>query len=269
MKVGLTLPSFVRDPEVPLAIACTAEAAGLDGVFVYDHLFRRARDGSRRPALEGPALLAAVAAATSRIGVGGLVFRSTLRSPATLAAALDGAHRIAGPRLLPTIGSGDHESREENETFGLPFGTMPDRVEALRKTVLGTRDRGYPVWVGGLSAGVRAIAATDADGWNRWGGAPDRFAADVAALRRLASRDPFTCSWGGLFVMGRDDDAAREKAERLGASEGAIVGGPSRIADALLLYGDAGAEWVMIGPVDSGNPENATLLGEEVLPRLA
>jgi alkanesulfonate monooxygenase SsuD/methylene tetrahydromethanopterin reductase-like flavin-dependent oxidoreductase (luciferase family) len=194
VKIGLTLPSFVRDPEGPLSVACTAEAAGLDGVFVYDHLFRRARDGARRPALEGPALLAAVAAATGRIGVGGLVFRATLRPPATLAAALDGVHRIAGPRLLPTIGSGDHESREENESFGLTFGTMEDRVDALRATVLATRDRGYPIWVGGLSAAVRALAADLADGWNRWGGPPDRFAADVAALRGLASRGRFVCS---------------------------------------------------------------------------
>ena len=138
VKIGLTLPSFVTDPEVPVAVARAAEDAGLDGVFVYDHLFRRAPSGARRPALEGTTLLAAVAAATTRIGVGGLVFRATLRPPATLAAVLDSVRRVAGPRLLPTLGSGDHESREENETFGLGFGTMADRVAALRAAVLAT-----------------------------------------------------------------------------------------------------------------------------------
>ena len=49
MKIGLTLPSFVTDPDVPLVVARAAEAAGLDGVFVYDHLFRRAPSGVRRP----------------------------------------------------------------------------------------------------------------------------------------------------------------------------------------------------------------------------
>ena len=59
--IGLVFSSFVDDPEVPIGVARAAEDAGLDGVFVYDHLFRRARDGHRRPALEGVALLGAVA----------------------------------------------------------------------------------------------------------------------------------------------------------------------------------------------------------------
>jgi alkanesulfonate monooxygenase SsuD/methylene tetrahydromethanopterin reductase-like flavin-dependent oxidoreductase (luciferase family) len=122
--------------------------------------------------------------------------------------------------------------------------------------------------VGGTSGAVRTLAAEAADGWNRWGGGPDGFAQEVKALRARASRDTFTCSWGGLFVLGRDDDAAREKAGRLGASPATIVGGPERVADALLLYRDAGADWVMVGPVDSRDPENAAILGDAVLPRL-
>jgi alkanesulfonate monooxygenase SsuD/methylene tetrahydromethanopterin reductase-like flavin-dependent oxidoreductase (luciferase family) len=262
VRIGLTLPSFVADPEVPLAIARAAEEAGLDGVFVYDHLFRRAANGARRPALEGSTLLGAVAATTTRIGVGGLVFRATLRPPATLAATLDTVQRVAGPRVLPTLGSGDHESREENESFGLGFGSMADRVAALRETVLATRDRGYPIWVGGTSAAVRRLAAETADGWNRWAGGADGFAADVAALRGLVRRDGFTFSWGGLFVLGADDAAAAEKAHRLQASPSTIVGGPRRIADALLLYRDAGADWVVVGPLDSTDRANAELLGE-------
>ena len=98
VKVGVTLPSFVDDPAVPIHVARAAEAAGLDGVFVFDHLFRRAGDGSRRPALEGPTLLAAVAAATVRIDLGILVLRATLRPPATLARrARDAPSDCRGP----------------------------------------------------------------------------------------------------------------------------------------------------------------------------
>lgn len=267
--VGITLPSFRATVEPALAVAHAAEAAGLDGVFAYDHLFRRAADGTRRPAIEMFALLGAVAAETRRIALGSLVARATLRPPATLAAGFDTVCRITGPdRFLATIGAGDQESRDENESFGLPFGTMGDRVDALRAAVLATRDRGYPVWVGGHTDDVREVATLDSDGWNSWGTGIDAFRAGAASARAGADRSPFTVSWGGLVVLGADDAEADVKARRLGAGLGAIVGGPARVADALRAYVDAGADWLMIGPVDSADPANATLLGEGVAPRL-
>src|SRR6185369_7335131 len=118
IKVGLTLPSFVEDPDIPIAVARAAEDAGLDAVFVFDHLWR-GDPPSRRPALECFTLLGAIAAETSRIGV------------ATLANALSTAQKVSGGRLLAAIGSGDSQSRAENEAFGLDFGTMAQRVAAL------------------------------------------------------------------------------------------------------------------------------------------
>ena len=56
--------------------ARVAEASGLDGVFAYDHLFRRNAAGERRPAIEMFALMGAVAGATKRIAVGSLVARA-------------------------------------------------------------------------------------------------------------------------------------------------------------------------------------------------
>jgi len=47
-----------------------------------------------------------------------------------------------------------------------------------------------------------------------------------------------------------------------------IAGGPATVADALRAYVEGGAEWLMVGPLDSSDPENARLLGEEVAPRL-
>ena len=273
MKVGLTLPSFTEDPEVPLRVAAAAEAAGLDGVFVYDHLFRVAKDGAMRPALECLALLGALAVETERITLGTLVVRASLRPPATLAAALDTVVRIAGPRLVVGIGAGDEESRPEMDTFGLPMGTETDRVKRLRASLRELSSRPYPTWVGGRARHVGLVAAESANGWNRWGADVERFGREAAEVAVLAGRlnptpEAFTMSWGGLVVMDTDDDRAREKATRLGAGASTIVGGPSTIATALARYRDAGADWVILGPVDSSDPVNAELIGDQLLGRV-
>jgi alkanesulfonate monooxygenase SsuD/methylene tetrahydromethanopterin reductase-like flavin-dependent oxidoreductase (luciferase family) len=270
VRVGLTLPSFRHSTEPALAVARAADASGVDAVFAYDHLFRRGPGGERRPAIELLALMGAVAAVTRRVAVGSLVARASLRPPAVLAHGFDTVARIAGTdRVLVAVGSGDEESREENESFGLGFGTVEDRIAALRDTVLASRDRGYPVWVGGRDPAVRALAAAQADGWNLWGGTTtERFRARAADLQVAAARSPFTISWGGLFVVGNDEGAARAKAERLGAGPHVHVGGPERVAEVLRSYADAGAAWVVVGPVDSSDPENAHLLGEAVSPWL-
>lgn len=273
MKVGVTLPSFTEDPEVPIRVAQAAEAAGVDGVFVYDHLFRIGANHTWRPALECLSLLGALAVETSRITLGTLVVRATLRPPATLAAALDTVVRIAGPRLVVGIGAGDEESRREMETFGLEMGSETDRVKRLRASLRELRGRPYPAWVGGRARHVGLIAAEGSQGWNRWGVDPDAFAAEAAEVRVLADRlspapNEFTMSWGGLVVIGRDDAAAREKAERLEASSDTIVGGFRTVAASIARYRDAGADWVILGPVDSSDPENATMIGAELCPRL-
>jgi alkanesulfonate monooxygenase SsuD/methylene tetrahydromethanopterin reductase-like flavin-dependent oxidoreductase (luciferase family) len=273
MKVGITLPSFTEDPETPLRVAAAAEAAGVDGVFVYDHLFRTGRNGEMRPALECTALLGALAAETTRITLGTLVVRATLRPAATLAAALDTVVRIAGPRLVAGLGAGDEESRPEMETFGLPVGTETVRVQRLRAALREIAVRPYPAWVGGRARHVGLVAAESADGWNRWGLDPEAFAVEAAEVASLVQRlnpDPgsFTTSWGGLVVLDADDDAAAAKAKRLHAGDDVIVGGARTVARTLARYRDAGADWVILGPVDSNDPANATIVGEELCTRL-
>jgi alkanesulfonate monooxygenase SsuD/methylene tetrahydromethanopterin reductase-like flavin-dependent oxidoreductase (luciferase family) len=273
LRLALALPSFVEDPEIPIAVARVAEASNLHGVFVYDHLFRVSGE-EPRPAIECMGLLGAIAAETVRISVGPLVARATLRTPASLAAGLDTALRIAGPRLLVGLGAGDEESRAEMETFGLPLGTETDRVMVLRRTVRAVRDRGYPVWVGGRARHVGLIAAEGADGWNRWGGGPETFARELEEVRRLVDRlgrapSLFTPSWGGLVLLGATDAQAEVKRARFDPGPNVLVGGPERIAEQLQAYTTAGARWLAVGPVDSSDAENAAILGELVLPLLS
>lgn len=268
VKLGVTLPNFRDEPEPALAVARSAEAAGLDGVFGFDHLFRRAPDGALRPALEGLTLLGAVAAETTRISFGPLVARASLRPAATLGATLDTLARIAPGRLIAALGAGDSQSREENETYGLPAGTLDTRAAALDDAVAATVDHGYPVWVGGASSMVGQVAG-QADGWNRWGGPLARFEREARAMREMQTREPFTLSWAGVFVVDTNERAAQAKAQRLGSNPEATVGGPEQVADALRAYGAAGADWAIVGPADSSEPDNAALLGELVKPLLA
>jgi alkanesulfonate monooxygenase SsuD/methylene tetrahydromethanopterin reductase-like flavin-dependent oxidoreductase (luciferase family) len=269
MRIGLTLPSFVQDAEVALDVARTAEECGLDGVFVYDHVFRRGRDGERRPALEAVALLGAVAEATTQVSIGTLVLRGSMRPPASSAAAVSTAARIAPGRVIAGVGAGDSESRDENESFGLGFGSVAARVGELEETVLAVRDQGAQVWVGGLAASVREIATREADGWNAWGVDAAQFGEWTRTMRPAAARTPFACTWSGLVVLDETDDAAVDRAATLGASSDTIVGGPARVADALGVLADAGADWVILGAVDASDPRTARLLGDAVVPRLA
>ncbi len=267
MKLGLTLPSFVDDPAVPLAVARTADRSGVDAVFAFDHLFRSA-PGRRRPALECTALLGAVASATERVAVGSLVARSTLRPPAVLAHALDTVLRISGPgRLLVGVGSGDEQSREENESFGLGFGTEDERLESLRAAVDALAGRGYPVWVGGRARHA-ALVCGRADGWNRWGVTPERYAVerDEVLANHPVAAPGLTLSWGGLVVTAATEAEAEAKAARLEPGPRVLVGGPERLAEALARYAEAGASWAMLGPIDSSDPANAEVIGELVVP---
>jgi alkanesulfonate monooxygenase SsuD/methylene tetrahydromethanopterin reductase-like flavin-dependent oxidoreductase (luciferase family) len=238
VRIGLALPSFVEDPDIPIAVARAAETAELDGVFVYDHLWR-GDPPNRRPALECFALLGAVAAETRRVHVGTLVARATLRPPATLANAFATAQRVSSGRLIAAIGAGDSQSRAENDAYGLEFGTLIDRVTALHDAVRANADHGYPVWVGGRAAQVRQIVAI-ADGWNSWGTEPEQFVEQGALVRDIAPSAELT--WGGL---------ARP-----------LVEGAAGLADRLRPYVAAGASWIVIAPIDSSNPANAPVLGE-------
>lgn len=269
VRAGLTLPSFVEDPGVPIEIARAAEDAGVDGVFVFDHLFRRSAAGARRPALEAVSLLGAVAAETTRITVGTLVLRAWLRPPASTAAAVSTLARIAPDRVIAGIGAGDSESKEENDTFGLGFGSVDERVERLREAVVATRDHGAPVWVGGHHEAVRDVAAAEADGWNAWGVDRGRFTEWAAETCSAAARAGFVCSWGGLAVLDHSDDAAQERATRLDAGVNTLVGGPDTMAETIAALGVAGAQWVILGALDPRDPRTATILGEQVTPKVA
>jgi len=196
-----------------------ADEAGFDHCWCMDHF---ATLGSRDdgPIFEAWALLAAMAAATSRTRVGCAVTGNTYRHPAVLAKAAVTVDHLSGGRLEFGIGAGWAEN--EHTMLGLPFGTAGDRADRLEEACqvirsLWTQEltsfagRHYqltgavaepkpvqqphpPIWIGG--AGRRRTlrtAAQHASVWNAPGGSPEEVADLSGVLDRHCAdigRDP-------------------------------------------------------------------------------
>ncbi|HVF76356.1 MAG TPA: LLM class flavin-dependent oxidoreductase [Acidimicrobiales bacterium] len=228
MKVGITLPQFRDDAETAIETAKLAEAAGLDGVFVFDHLWPIGRPD--RPALHSIALLGALAVETERVAIGTLVARVGLLPDAVLVNALVTVDRMAGGRLIAGLGVGDRLSRAENEAFAVPFAPVPERMASLVECCRQLRATGVTTWVGGLSERIRRVAAAEGVALNLWG-------VDADAVAAVA---PAEVTWAGQ--VGPDVDLRAH----------------------LRAVEDAGATWAVCAPVGRPWADAVKFLGEFV-----
>ena len=196
-----------------------AEAAGADDLWIDDHLLNDEgyRDNAK---LEGWSTLAAVAAITTRAGLGLLVAANTFRNPgltAKLATTLD---QISGGRAILGLGGGWFD--REHEAFGLDFGSgfgerldrLAESVEIVRRLLDGERfshdgpayrirdavsaprpiQPHLPILIGGSGPQkTLRIVARHADLWNAYG-SPETLAASDAILRERCAE------------VGRDQD---------------------------------------------------------------
>ncbi|MEX0985034.1 MAG: LLM class flavin-dependent oxidoreductase [Actinomycetota bacterium] len=287
MKLGLVLPVFTTDAGRPLGVA--ERAAGFDGVFAADHVF--APGAPDRPAVEVFTLLAAVAASHPGLGVGVLVTRASMRPVGILAKLAAGLDHVSGARAVLGLGLGDRFGRLEHDALGLPYPDIDERAAALEETCVALRSlfsgRSWaggthvpaitgpllpsaspPVWVGGASDRVLAIAARAADGWNGWGLDAGRFVARVADLRRLtadAGRDPDEVepTWGGIALVGRD--AADLTSLEAGRAEKGLPmdiwrGTADELGAFASMLRDAGAGWMIMSA--AGPADRASLIAE-------
>jgi alkanesulfonate monooxygenase SsuD/methylene tetrahydromethanopterin reductase-like flavin-dependent oxidoreductase (luciferase family) len=197
VKVGITLPQFQADPEACIEVAQLAERAGLDGVFVFDHLWPIGRPD--RPAIHGLSLLAALAAETERVSLGMLVARVGVLPDAVLVNVFATLQRMAGDRLIAGLGLGDRLSAEENRAYGVDFLPVAERKEAVARCCQGLRGLGITTWVGGLGEGTRALGRAEADVVNLWGVAPEAVAEEVARP------DSVEVTWGGQLDLSAHD----------------------------------------------------------------
>lgn len=219
MRIGVTLPSFRDDAEV-VAAARRAEAAGLDGVFVFDHLWPMGQP--ERPALWWSVTLGAVAAVTERVCLGPLVARVGLVPDALLVAELASLARLAPGRVVAALGTGDAKSAEENRRFGIAFEPPDDRRRALASCARRLVDLGLPVWVGGGARATNELATSLGVAVNLWEGQP-------AAVSGLVARTEVT--WGGPLSGSVAEQAAWLSELASAGATWAVVAWPRSVDD--------------------------------------
>ena len=104
MRYGVNIPPFT-DPAVVVQLARDAEAAGWDGVFLWDHLVWSTES---EPEVHDPwVLLGAIAVATSRVRIGTLVTPLTRRRIQVVAKQLLTLDHLSGGRVVFGVGLGE------------------------------------------------------------------------------------------------------------------------------------------------------------------
>jgi F420-dependent oxidoreductase-like protein len=117
-----------------VGVVRAAERAGLDTVWVPDHLIQAAPDSrSDGEMLEAYTTLGFLAAQTRRVRLGTMVSAATYRPPALLIKAVTTLDVLSGGRAWLGIGSGYHE--DEARAMGLPLPRPAERAEHLEDTL--------------------------------------------------------------------------------------------------------------------------------------
>ncbi len=269
IRVGVVAPVFIGDPNRTLEVARRAESAGLDGVFVNDHLLPlRDRNG---PVLSALVMLGAMASALTRCAVGSLVLRIGNVPDVAVVQAAETLLCLAPDRVIFGLGLGDAMSNAEDRAFGMPRSPLAERRAALRKlcTTLRGMDPAPKVWVAGASPGAIEIAS-EAGGWNGWCVTPER----VAEVAELVSASTML-TWAGRFSPTegghRSERTSWLHAERpefvAAAAEGReVIGGINSVVKHLEELSASGASWAIYDtPVDAWRNDAIEELGEAAL----
>jgi len=147
VRYGVFLPPFdeLADARLLAELAARAEAAGWDGVFLWDHVIYRAPV----VAIADPWIsLTAMAAGTQRVVLGALVTPLARRRPWIVARQIVTLDRLAEGRLVLGAGLGTDRSGRELSAFGEELddrrrAAMLDEALALIPQLLSGEDVSY------------------------------------------------------------------------------------------------------------------------------
>jgi probable F420-dependent oxidoreductase len=191
------------EPETLFSCARAAEQAGLDDLWVADHVAVAPDDaeGSDGRYLDPLATLATLIGVTRRIGLGTAVLNLPFRPPLPTAKWVATLQELSGGRLLLGVGLGWMEA--EFRALGVPRSARArladetlaflrrcfaaDEVEAHgQRFLFRPRPPAPPIFVGGAAPHALERAVRFGDGWMPMGGDPGALAAPIAELARQA-----------------------------------------------------------------------------------
>jgi F420-dependent oxidoreductase-like protein len=252
------------------------ETLGFEWISIWDHFY--AADGSGDPhCLEAITAHAALAAATSKVTCGSLVYSAGYRHPAVLANAMATLDQIANGRVVLGLGGG--WMKHEYEAYGMRYGSPGERLRMLSEYIQCVRglltqesttfagefftlndakcepkpvQTRLPIWVGGGGEKVTLrLAAQYADGWNVPFIAPDAWAHKAKVLDEHCARigrDPATIERGVNVGMAFSDEELRTQFGHLAdfVRPGVLTGTVTEMVDRVGAYADAGADWVIL-----------------------
>jgi F420-dependent oxidoreductase-like protein len=282
-------------------ITSHCEQTGWDGVYFADHFMP---NGPGAVPLDGDILecwsvLAALAALVPRIRLAPLVSSVTFRHPAVLAKIAAAVDHVSHGRL--TLGVGAGWQQNEHAAYGLPLGTVRERMDRFEEAVQILRSLlgqprttfsgeyfqlqdapAQPVPVtgrlplligGGGERRTLRIAARYADQWNYWT-TPEQLAHKISVLREhceQVGRDPgeIGVSTQALLYLSTSEEWLSQK--RLAQpGDPVIVGTPGEVTEIVARYRDAGADELIIPDYTLGSmarrKDTCDLFMEQVAP---
>ncbi len=189
------LPTFRETPDDAFAAAARCFAAGVDGVFCYDHIWPMGQP--ERPALAPFPILGALAADPAPATAGGgpffgtLVARVGLVPGEVLIDQFTALAHLAPGRIIAGLGTGDRHSEAEKRAYGIPFPSAAERRSDLVDVARVLRARGLTVWVAGGPAARVDEARGAGAARNQWGGDP------ALVGSRAHGPDALEVTWAG------------------------------------------------------------------------
>jgi alkanesulfonate monooxygenase SsuD/methylene tetrahydromethanopterin reductase-like flavin-dependent oxidoreductase (luciferase family) len=301
LPIGLAVPEQLMRPHpgqsAPAAVFARLEAAPIDSLWVLDQL------SGRHPSSEPTGLLSFAAAHTSRVRLGVAVYVGPARGPLAAAKALATVDQLSGGRLTVGLGLGNLGHYAAYGWGGHRPGSVFDEfvasvVALWRGTATEAPGRLWdvsdfaispgpvqqphpPLWFGGASERSFRRAARWGSGWIGAGkqtlGEFEKSAAEVRELMQAEDRADFTVSKRIYLLVDPRPTRAQETTRRwfetfyrrpeLG-QEVTVMGDVSTCAEQIAAHFQAGANHVVLHPLDDGEDQYRTVV-DEVVPAAA